>query len=422
MKSSLWSVLSAAAISALSVTYWIGCTEDPAGPSSDVFGPEESSLSRAGSELTFDDQLADVAKSVPGFGGMFISEDGALELLLLEGTQASLAENAISAVFQLDAVPRGKVRVRPAQYGFVQLKQWHDAVSTDVLSLNGVVFTDLDESKNRLRIGVENSGMQKAVENKLAVSGVPQEAVIIEVTDPVRLETSLRDRHRPLVGGLQINFGNFLCTLGFIANRQGIRGFVTNSHCTNVQGGVEGTVYHQHTASGTTNRVGRELADPTYFTGGVCPAGRRCRRSDAAFVRVPHPSGPATTSTLGRIARPNLGSFAWNGANLFSIVGTGNPLMGASVTKVGRTTGRTRGTVNLTCTNFNVSGTNITQLCQARASYLSSPGDSGSPVFGIVSSVSNTARLRGIHWGSGGVFSPIGNITLASELGALVVF
>ena len=32
------------------------------------------------------------------------------------------------------------------------------------------------------------------------------------------------------------------------------------------------------------NPVGDEIADPNYFTGGMCPAGRRCRFSDSAFV------------------------------------------------------------------------------------------------------------------------------------------
>jgi hypothetical protein len=73
--------------------------------------------------------------------------------------------------------------------------------------------------------------------------------------------------------------------------------------------------------------------------------------------------------------------------------------------------------VSRTCTNFNVSGTNITQLCQSQASYSSAGGDSGSPVFSITGG--SDVRVRGIHWGSGGVYSPIGGIQRAGELGAI---
>jgi hypothetical protein len=192
---------------------------------------------------------------------------------------------------------------------------------------------------------------------------------------------------------------------------------VTNSHCTNTQGGVEGTVYHQPSASGTTNRIGQEIADPTYFTGGSCPSGRRCRFSDSSFARVPHPSGPAVATALGTIARPAVGSFTWNGVDTFTITAEAAPVVGQSVTKVGRTTGRTSGTVQQTCANFNVSGTTITQLCQSRASFASAGGDSGSAVFRITALPNVT--LVGIHWGSGGVFSPITGIQMSGELGSV---
>ena len=93
--------------------------------------------------------------------------------------------------------------------------------------------------------------------------GIPREACTITEEQPISL--FLRTRRRPLRGGLQINFGGFLCTLGFVAVRQGITGFVTNSHCTNTQGGVEGTVDHQPTASGTTNRIGQGDRRPNLF-------------------------------------------------------------------------------------------------------------------------------------------------------------
>jgi hypothetical protein len=372
---------------------------------------------------TPDDRFAEIARQVPGFGGMFFDLDGTLQVYMAEhkgpaneALTAFLDDIVTREVGRGERLSRKGVEILEGQYNFLELHGWQQQMSPEVLALRGVVSTDIDETTNRLRIGITDSpGIREAVEERLSNLGVPREAVLISETEEVRLE--LRNRRRPLRGGLQINFGGFLCTLGFVAVRQGVTGFVTNSHCTNTQGGVEGTVYHEPSASGTTNRIGQEIADPTYFTGGSCPAGRRCRFSDSSFARVPHPSGPSVTTALGTIARPPVGSFTWNGVDTFTITAEAAPVVGQSVTKVGRTTGRTSGTVQQTCANFNVANSTITQLCQSRASFTSAGGDSGSPVFRITALPNVT--LVGIHWGSGGVFSPITGIQRTGELGSI---
>jgi hypothetical protein len=372
---------------------------------------------------TADDRFAAVARQVPDFGGMFFDQDGTLQVYMLgqkgpanEALIASLDDVITREIGRGERLSGRGIEVLEAQYSFLDLYRWQQQMSPEMLALPDVVFTDIDEMTNRLRIGITDSpGRAEAVEEYLSKLGVPREAVLISETKEVWPE--LRSRRRPLRGGLQINFGGFLCTLGFVATRQGTTGFVTNSHCTNVQGGVEGTVYHQPSASGTTNRIGQEIADPTYFTGGSCPSGRRCRFSDSSFARVPHPSGPSVTTARGTIARPPTGSFTWNGVDTFTITAEAAPVAGQAVTKVGRTTGRTSGTVSRTCVNFNVAGSNITQLCQSQASFASAGGDSGSPVFRITSLPNVT--LVGIHWGSGGVFSPITGIQMSGELGSV---
>ncbi len=376
-----------------------------------------------GRPVTIDDLFAEIAKQVPGFGGMFIDKTDSLAVYLVDiGPNATAAvQNAIVNVFGNDERFQRPIVVLKGKYGFLQLKKWHDRLMPEVLGLSEVVLTDIDDARNRLRIGIETLDVQEKIELQLDNLSIPREAVIIEQTEPVRYESSLQDFHRPLVGGLQINFGNSLCTLGFIGVRQGVQGFVTNSHCTNTQGGVEGTIYHQPVASGTTNRVGLEIADPTYFSGSPCPPGKKCRYSDSSFEQVPHPNGPSVTISQGTIARTAIGSLNWNGVDTYRIVSETNaPLVGEFLTKVGRTTGTTQGTVQQTCVNFSVLGTKIVQLCQSSASYSSAGGDSGSPVFRITNSPqANDVSLYGIHWGSGGAFSPIGtnNVQRSTELG-----
>jgi hypothetical protein len=372
---------------------------------------------------SLDDQFAAIARQVPGFGGLYIDQDGTMKVYMV-GQKEPVNDNLISSLEDVitreigggERLTHSGVEVIEGQYSFLDLHSWHQELSPAVLSLPGVVFTDLDEKTNRLRIGVTDPKEVEAVEKALTGLSVPREAVVFSETKPIY--PHLRNFRRPLRGGLQINFGNFLCTLGFIAVRNGVNGYVTNSHCTTTQGGVQNTVEHQPIASGTTNRVGIEIADPTYFSGSGCPAGRVCRRSDSSFIQVPHPSGPAVAIARGTIARPAVNSFTWNGVDIFNITGEADPLVGQAITKVGRTTGRTAGTVQQTCVNVNVSGTNITQLCQSIANYANAGGDSGSPVFRITTLPS--VVLVGINWGGNGttsVFSPISNIQ--GELGAL---
>jgi hypothetical protein len=427
-------IVSVVVLSTLLALIFIGNTGNvakSAGNSNPAALPAPAQTDMAGVENS-DERLAAIAGQVPGFGGMFYGQDGTLQVYMVE--QQGPVSEAMTAFLEdviAREVGRGErlahngIEILKGKYDFQELHSWHKQMSPEVLSLPGTVFTDIDERTNRLRIGVTDSRrMRKAVEEHLSNLGVPSEAVEIVETEEVK--QVLRSRRRPLRGGLQINFGNFLCTLGVVADRGGVRGFVTNSHCTNIQGGVEGTDYHQPSASGTTNRVGEEIADPTYFTdefptGGSCPDGRQCRYSDSSFARVPHPSGPSVTTARGSIARPAVNSFTWNGVDTFTITAEATPVPGQTVTKVGRTTGRTTGPIQQTCANVNVGGTNITLLCQSWAAFNPLPqgGDSGSPVF-LITTLPNVT-LVGILWGTGsaGFFSPITGVQRAGELGAI---
>lgn len=399
---------------------------------------------RQSAGLTLDEQLLDMAKRDPGFGGMFIDADGRLTMYVMESALEAQDGHSRLAAMSVDAITsfRGndqvaeaaatrRINVIPAQYSFTSLYDWHQRLTSDVLSVPGVVLTDISESSNRVRVGVENPDVGARVRRRLASLGVPQQAVTIELARPIRPLASVRNKFRPLMGGLQINFSYYVCTLGFVAVRAGVTGMVTNSHCTTTQGGNNRTIFHQPSASGTANRIGVETRDPAYFTGGACPARRKCRYSDSAFARIPHTSGPSVTAARGVIAKP----VALNSITLttgrFRITSENSvPVLNETLNKVGRTTGWTRGKVVLTCLNTNVSGTNITQLCQDVVKAHVAGGDSGSPVFRVTNRPApNDVRLYGILWGGGSlpgygtvfVFSALGtrNIQRSAEMGTL---
>jgi hypothetical protein len=298
--------------------------------------------------------------------------------------------------------------------------------SPEILALPQTVFAAHDEAAGVLVVGVENSAAAAAVQNALARRGVPASAYRIRLSEPIHfMSTTLRSEHRPTVGGLQIHWSSYVCTLGFNVGHAGGRSFITNSHCTDRQGTTGNTLYNQPLRSESPNAIAVEADDPGYARIPGCSAGKVCRYSDAARALY----YPGATSTQGVIARtnaPNNGSLAVVGD--FTISAQDNTTTafarGATVNKVGRTTGWGQGEVTSSCATVNVSGSSIQLLCQTlvqrSGSVIVQGGDSGSPVFSLGSN--NNVTLIGILWGgntSGDlfVFSPLKNVQ--DELGSV---
>jgi hypothetical protein len=290
-----------------------------------------------------------------------------------------------------------------------------------LFQLAGVVFTDADQTRDRLVVGVLDRGVEGLVRASLAVLGVASGSVDVVETEAIVPLARLRDKVRPVVGGLQIRFSGYLCSLGFNGFRAGVEGFVTASHCSDKQGEVEGTNYYQPLNQVPDEFIGTEIADPAFFrNNGKCPRGRKCRWSDANFSD----GDDRVQFTLGAIAKTNNGSLEIAGT--FTITAEGSAKVGEQVNKVGRTTGWTQGTVTSTCVNTGVSGTNIVLLCQDFVEnnvQIVAGGDSGSPVFRI--EADTIVTLLGNLWGGNSsgtlfVYSPIARIE--QELGALTTF
>lgn len=314
--------------------------------------------------------------------------------------------------------PLSSVQVHPAQ----ELRAMFARAAPEVLAIPGTVFADHHEVSNRLVFGVERGEVAFGVQNALQRLGIPGSAYRIQVVEPIHfMNTTLRTEHRPTKGGLQVHWSQYVCTLGFNVDHAGGRSFVTNSHCTDQQGANSGTRYDQPARTANSTPIAFEVQDPPYFTGGACPADRRCRSSDAARAR--YESG--AESTRGEIARTtgvNNGSLTVAGSFWVTEQNDNATNFGGTLHKVGRTTGWSSGSVTNTCVNVNVSGSDITLLCQTlvqrRGRSIVGGGDSGSPVFRPISGTD--VELVGILWGGSArgdlfVFSPLKNIQ--DELG-----
>ncbi|HEU0012633.1 MAG TPA: hypothetical protein VFQ45_03080 [Longimicrobium sp.] len=428
------------------------CTDalDPAGPTA---GAAPSLSIAAVAEDPTPDQLA-VAQAVPGFGGYFIDANGRPTVYLTDPARRAEAAQALSGFLASFGWTAADLQVRQGDYSYEQLHAWHLQSSARALAVSGAVLTDVDESANRLRfVGVDLASVA-GIASTVAGLGVPRAATVVQVGAPVVQTATLRDQIRPAHGGLQINFfpvdastASLLCTIGFNAVHNGVNSFVTNSHCSNVQGGTETpTAYYQSwrrtgTVTGGFSNfpgldaeafIGTETDDPHYWISLDCPVGRTCRYSDAS--RAVYAEGQEFA--LGRVAHANI----LNATNVQDDPATLeiHPLtphfrltaeqryavMGQTLNKVGRTTGWTQGQVTGTCTNVNITGSQITQLCQSTVGAFVAGGDSGSPVFGL--HTDGTAFLAGILWGSSTnlttgavqfIFSPLASVE--RELGEL---
>jgi hypothetical protein len=296
-------------------------------------------------------------------------------------------------------------------------------VSSEIMAMPATVYADNDEVQHKLVFGVENESAIPGITRALLARGLSSDEFVVKVTEPIRQLSTLRDVFRPTIGGIQINFPGYLCTMGFNVDHAGGRSFITNSHCTNTQGGVDDTPYYQPVSSVDPTVIAVEVADPVYQSGiAGCSAGKVCRHSDAS--RALYNSGIATSrGYIAKTTGVNNGSLTTSGNFTITAQDNSNTTFSGTINKVGRTTGWTAGTVSGTCVTVNVSGSNVQQICQTlvtnNSASIVGAGDSGSPVFKITSG--DNVTLVGILWGGGGstqfVFSPLKNIQ--DELGGV---
>lgn len=360
---------------------------------------------------TADTRLAELAKHIPGFGGFFyVQQQPVVFLVGSAGTAAARKE------FGAD------VHILPAKFTVPQLVNWREQLRS-ALSLPGAVFLDMDEARNRVVIGIDQSTAQMrrpAFVAHIAALRIPLDAVIIEETPPAVNTSTLQDDIRPQPGGVRIEFYLYdgtpeHCTLGFNVGFEKGSGFVTCSHCTQNEGQLDGD----------NVGYGVEERDPAYGPLPGCPANKRCRMSDSAliyyaFVNEQGAGGEIARTTSSGTCLFSEGVKTFPNASLtidpnnphFSVVGSQSPPgAGSSIARLGQTTGWVTGTVIQTCVDI-AEGTDIVKLCQDTADFGAERGDSGSPVFHMSGS---DVILDGMLWGSfagtcTAAFSPVSGI------------
>jgi hypothetical protein len=393
------------------------------------------------------EQMA-VAQLVDGFGGYFLDETGAPTVYLLDPSRRGEAALALAAFLTDRELTSADLRVLQGTFAYAQLDAWYRLARPGAFGVAGIILGDVDEAQNRIRFGVADAAAAAAVRDVVAALGIPDAAVIVDERAPFRTVATLRDDIAPLQGGLQINFLNaggvvgvsLLCTLGFNAIIDGVSSFITNSHCSQVEGGEETpTDYYQPLQDpdgdrmvNPENLIAVEADDPHWFISLDCPLAPavQCRWSDAS--RAAYIPTAAAQAQLGRIARTVRPSTSLTDVELtidghFTIRREqARGVVGEIANKVGRTTGWTLGTTTETCVDVLALGTTHMRLCQEVVAAVVDGGDSGSPVFRRNGPGSNVTLL-GVLWGGSTddanpefVYSPMFGIE--RELGPLQTF
>ncbi len=402
--------------------------DSPAEPASPAFDLQQASSPRV---ITWDDRLA--AIDVPGFAGFYTDDAGQLVVRSVNGDvdRSAMADR----LSQLRAVTAADLptdfRVEGADYAFVDLQRWRIKMRS-LLPLPDVNSLSIDDAANRIALGITPGASTTALIAQLERLDVPVDAVTFKDQEPAYLTATLRDKVRDTVGGLKIqNDAEQVCTMGFNAFWGADRVFITNSHCTDGRGGVQGGEYYQPTCDSEEctemrgpwvppgNVVGVELKDPAWWVG--CDGENFCRYSDSAIIDYYRGVG----SDLGEIARTT----GWGSITISTttprwiITGEQAMMVDQVAHRVGQRNGYRYGDVEDTCDDIDIG--DYTTLCSVRYDVGGSTGDSGAPVFRVISS--NNVSLVGINFASSATkswFSPISQIRqeLETPLNSLVTY
>lgn len=208
----------------------IGACTDASGPERAISpgdpAPVTTTLTQV-SQNDSPDQLS-VAQVVPGFGGYFIDASGRPTVYLTNAGDRATAETALAAFLAERGFTAADLQVRSAEYEYAQLDAWYRVARNTAFSTDGFVLGDVDEANNRIRFGVVNATARSALQSAVVALGVPAGALIVQERAPIKAVVTLRERVRPTIGGLQINFFpttvtpvTLLCTLGFNAVKDG---------------------------------------------------------------------------------------------------------------------------------------------------------------------------------------------------------
>ncbi len=126
----------------------------------------------SGVQRPHEERFLALARQIPGFGGFSFDSLGNLHVFLLDTTTARSAGGLLAPVLASRSTgkrdrqaQRPAIVIHAAQYDFPTLRSWHDSLSMRVLRLDGAVYTDIAENRNRIVIGIDRRNASVARSN-----------------------------------------------------------------------------------------------------------------------------------------------------------------------------------------------------------------------------------------------------------------
>lgn len=145
------------------------------------------------------DSLTGLAQKIPGLGGLFINESDQLAIYLTNpANQKEKAKEVLSnsklivdMLSQLKdqgySVSVASMEILNGRYTFLQLHNWKSEVSNKILLMDGVYASGIDQSRNKVSVGVKSKAVRDAAVKKLSQLNIPEHAVIFYQMTPPEL-------------------------------------------------------------------------------------------------------------------------------------------------------------------------------------------------------------------------------------------
>lgn len=329
----------------------------------------------------------------------------------------------------------GKIASRPVRYSFAQLYDWYEPLKTELIGLEGVSATDIDESRNKIVIYLTPDADLIAFNNLMKSYSLPRDAFSFKIAKKFQPNAKLIERATAMSSGLQLfRFvtGNYYpaCTMGLVTKINGVRGFLASADCAKPGGEGPDAIFHQGDPDNYQTLNAQTIESPLFGTCNDLP----CYRSQAVFV--PFPIGVTSYERVLKSAGINSNNLniktgsksVWSNIYIDTVF---PPVMGDTAFKTGRSSGTTSGDIVGTCqlASIGEAANYCVNVVAGHSGDFSAPGDSGATVVGAVSGAetfpftypySNAAKLLGMVLGNNDevtLYDPIGDIDY--DLGGL---
>lgn len=407
-----------------------------------------SSLSSAQAEAgpipgTLDARWENRAEETPGFAGYYVNHDGAIVVQVGENGNASAVRQAAKGDIRKHAqLGQRPIVTNAVKYDFSRLAEF-ERKAFGVLETGGAFSLDISEKANMLVVENDPSiGPASDVRQFLEDAGIPTNAYRVVTAEQPRQLTKVWERYRNVEGGLKFGYGDGTtggsCTGVFAStgDLEGPWGLLTNSHCTGVQGGTEGSEIYQRKNGVAESYVGLEQIDPQYQTSGSlgsisdCSTTNPCRYSDAAWYEFQSQTDTDSMDVGWVVATKDSSKDAYSGNEndpvttiadwSFEVRGVNDsPVVGVRAKKIGGSSGWTYGKHLKTCSEMQTAS-GYQYPCSTKNDAGVEGGDSGSPVLELGEQVDLYgvvyAGTSDTHW-----FSPLDEIEKDFGVGELRV-